>query len=73
MKRTIRAWGTGIANYMVRIVLGLKFFFQYMMPFIESNILMSLFRIVRLLLLFRLDLCEDQRRAKRPFVEARKQ
>ena len=49
--------------------------FFYMMPFIESNILMSLFRFARLLLLllFGLDLLEDQRRAKRPFVEAQKQ
>jgi hypothetical protein len=47
------------------------------MSFIESNILMSLFRIVRLLLLllllFGLDLFEDQRMAKYPFVEAQKQ
>jgi len=43
------------------------------MPFIESKILMSLFRIARLFLLFGLDLFEDQRRAMRPFVEAQKQ
>jgi hypothetical protein len=43
------------------------------MSFNESNILMSLFRIERLLLLFGLDLFEDQRTANRPFVEAQKQ
>lgn len=57
----------------VHIVLDLKFFF-YRMPFIESNILMRLFRIARLLLLlFGLDLFEDRRKAKRLFVETQKQ
>ena len=43
------------------------------MPFIESNILMSLFRIARLLLLlFCLDLFEDQRRAKASFCGSTK-
>jgi len=43
------------------------------MLFIESNILMSLFRIARLLLLFGLDLFEGRRRAKRLNVETQKQ
>lgn len=56
----------------VHIILDLKVFF-YRLPFIENNILMSLFRIARLLLLFGLDLFEDRRRVKRPFVKAQKQ
>jgi hypothetical protein len=40
-----------------------------MMPFVESKILMNLFRIAKLFLLFGLDFFEDQRSAKHPFVE----